>query len=84
MAKLCEAHDLAFRSGSRRPTAALTGGAAEALAGIAERHGATRGQIALAWLPHRSPVPCPTPDTGSPVHPAEDLGAAEIRLSTQT
>lgn len=52
--KLCETHGLACLP-RRRPTAALTGYAAEALAGIAERHGASRGQIALAWLPHRSP-----------------------------
>ncbi|WP_052189853.1 MULTISPECIES: aldo/keto reductase [unclassified Streptomyces] len=80
--KLCETHGLACLP-RRRPTAALTGYAAEALAGIAERHGASRGQIALAWLPHRSPVLCPRPGTGPPVHPAEDLGAAEIRLSAE-
>ncbi|MFF2436785.1 aldo-keto reductase family protein [Streptomyces sp. NPDC058107] len=71
--KLCETHGLAFLP-RRRPTATLTGDAAEALAGIAERHGATRGQIALAWLPHRSPVPCPTPGTAPPVHPRRTSG----------
>ncbi|MFE5112082.1 hypothetical protein ACFVW5_09440 [Streptomyces sp. NPDC058232] len=71
--KLCETHGLASLP-RRRPTATLTGDAAETLAGNAERHRATRGQIALAWLPHRSPVLCPTPGTAPPVHPRRTSG----------
>ncbi|MHC3814881.1 aldo/keto reductase [Streptomyces sp. DT9] len=80
--KVCEAHGLAFLPWFPLANGALTGEDAAALAGIAERHGATRGQIALAWLLHHSPVLCPTPGTGSPVHLAENLRAGEISLST--
>jgi len=48
---------------------------------IAERHHATPGQIALAWLLHRSPVLLPIPGTSSIAHLEENLGAASIRLS---
>ncbi|MFE7354550.1 aldo/keto reductase [Streptomyces sp. NPDC057543] len=81
--RVCEAHGLAFLPWFPLANGALTGEAAAALAGIADRHGATRGQIALAWLLHRSPVLCPTPGTGSPGHLAENLGAREIRLSAE-
>ncbi|MGW3656779.1 aldo/keto reductase [Streptomyces sp. NPDC005151] len=81
--RLCETHGLAFLPWFPLANGALAGESAAALADIAERHGATRGQIALAWLLHRSPVLCPTPGTGSPVHLAENLGAAAIRLSTE-
>ncbi|MCX4844396.1 aldo/keto reductase [Streptomyces sp. NBC_00893] len=81
--KVCEAHGLAFLPWFPLANGALTGEAATALAGIADRHGATRGQIALAWLLHRSPVLCPTPGTGSTAHLAENLGAREIRLSAE-
>ncbi|MFF2327967.1 MULTISPECIES: aldo/keto reductase [unclassified Streptomyces] len=81
--KVCEAHGLAFLPWFPLANGALTGEAAAALAGVADRHGATRGQIALAWLLHRSPVLCPTPGTGSPVHLEENLGAREIRLSAE-
>ncbi|ROQ76857.1 aldo/keto reductase [Streptomyces sp. NBC_01260] len=80
--KVCEAHGLAFLPWFPLANGALTGEGAAALAGVAERHGATRGQIALAWLLHRSPALCPTPGTGSPLHLAENLRAGEIRLST--
>ncbi|MFD9598835.1 aldo/keto reductase [Streptomyces sp. NPDC059970] len=81
--KLCETHHLAFLPWFPLANGALTGEAAAALAGVADRHGATPGQIALAWLLHRSPALCPTPGTGSPVHLAENLGAREIRLSAE-
>ncbi|MFB6816536.1 aldo/keto reductase [Streptomyces sp. NPDC056347] len=79
--KVCEARGLAFLPWFPLGNGALTGDAAAALRAVADRHGATRGQIALAWLLHRSPVLCPTPGTGSPAHLAENLGAREIRLS---
>ena len=53
------------------------------LARIAERHDATPGQIALAWLLHRSPVMLPIPGTSSLAHFEENLGAASIRLSAE-
>ncbi|MFD7445602.1 aldo/keto reductase [Streptomyces sp. NPDC059909] len=62
---------------------ALTGGTAAALDEVADRHGASRGQIALAWLLHRSPVLRPTPGTGSLAHLEENLAAAAMRLSDE-
>ena len=51
-----------------------------ALAQIAQRHRASPGQIALAWLLHRSPAMLPIPGTSSSAHLDENLGAAAIRL----
>jgi pyridoxine 4-dehydrogenase len=51
------------------------------LARIAERHHATPGQIALAWLLHRSLVMLPIPGTSSLAHFEENLRAVSIRLS---
>jgi pyridoxine 4-dehydrogenase len=53
------------------------------LARIAARHNATPGQIALAWLLHRSPVMLPIPGTSSLAHLEENLGAMSIRLSAE-
>ena len=50
------------------------------VAEAAERHGATAGQIALAWLLHRSPVMLPIPGTGSVAHLEENVAAAELQL----
>ena len=51
------------------------------LDGIAHKHGATPGQIALAWLLKRSPVMLPIPGTGKVKHLEENAAAAEIVLS---
>jgi pyridoxine 4-dehydrogenase len=51
------------------------------LAHVADAHHATPGQIALAWLLHRSPAMLPIPGTSSIAHFEENLGAASIRLS---
>jgi pyridoxine 4-dehydrogenase len=48
---------------------------------IAQRHGATAAQIALAWLLRRSPAMLPIPGTLSIEHLHENLGALEIELS---
>jgi pyridoxine 4-dehydrogenase len=53
------------------------------LARIAEHHDATPGQIALAWLLHRSPVMLPIPGTSSLAHFEENLAAMSIRLSAE-
>ena len=50
---------------------------------IANRYGATPGQIALAWLLERSPVMLPIPGTGKVSHLEENVGAASIRLSDE-
>jgi len=51
------------------------------LATIAQRHKATPGQIALAWLLKRSPVMLPIPGTSKVKHLEENVAAAGIELS---
>lgn len=48
---------------------------------VAERHGATVFQIALAWLLARSPAVLVIPGTTSVEHLEENVTAAEIRLT---
>ena len=52
----------------------------EAIRLIAARHGATPGQVALAWLLHASPAMRPIPGTKSIGHLEENMAAAEVRL----
>jgi pyridoxine 4-dehydrogenase len=52
------------------------------LARIAQSHGATPSQIALAWLLRRSPAMLPIPGTSSIAHLEENLASASIRLSS--
>ncbi len=51
------------------------------LGGIAQRHGATASQIALAWLLRRNPVMLPIPGTGKVKHLEENVAAAAVSLS---
>jgi pyridoxine 4-dehydrogenase len=51
------------------------------VAEVADRHEATPGQIALAWLLHRSPVMLPIPGTGSVAHLEENMAARDIELT---
>jgi pyridoxine 4-dehydrogenase len=78
----CTAEELAFL-----PWRPLDGGGLNSpgsvLAQVAERHGATPGQIALAWLLHRSPVMLPIPGTSSVAHLEENVAAAAINLSPE-
>lgn len=80
---LCAAEGIAFIAfyplAKGRP-AAPGSALATALGRIAARHGATPGQIALAWLLHRSAMLLPIPGTGSIAHLDENLAAAAIRL----
>ncbi|GAA3747786.1 aldo/keto reductase [Plantactinospora mayteni] len=50
---------------------------------VAARHGATPAQVALAWLLAVSPVLLAIPGTGSPEHLAENMAAANLRLTAQ-
>ncbi|MCR8573135.1 aldo/keto reductase [Streptomyces sp. Isolate_219] len=79
--ELCEKQGTAFLPWFPLGNGTLTGDAGTTLAAIAARHGATPGQIALAWLLHHSPVLLPTPGTGSPAHLDENLAAAHIALT---
>ena len=49
---------------------------------IADKHGATVSQIALAWTLKRSPVMLPIPGTSKVAHLEENVGAAAIELSS--
>lgn len=49
---------------------------------IAKKHGATVGQLALAWLLHRSPVMLPIPGTSSLNHLEENIAAAGLTLES--
>ena len=48
---------------------------------IAEEHGVTPAQLALAWLLQRSPVLLPIPGTSTVAHLEENAGAALIELT---
>jgi len=54
-----------------------------ALSRIAQRLGATNGQVALAWLLKRSPVMLPIPGTSKVEHLRENVGAAQLELSDE-
>ena len=56
-------------------------GAGGALDSIARELGATPGQLALAWLLHRSPVMLPIPCTSSVAHLEDNVAAAGLRLT---
>jgi aryl-alcohol dehydrogenase-like predicted oxidoreductase len=51
------------------------------LAALADSHGATPSQLALAWLLHRSPVVLPIPGTSTVAHVEDNIAAAGISLS---
>jgi pyridoxine 4-dehydrogenase len=76
----CEREGLAFI-----PWFPLSAGALEhpILNRIAERHGASVFQIALAWLLEHSPSMLVIPGTSSVGHLEENVAAAEIRLTKQ-
>ncbi len=52
-----------------------------AVAEVAAAVGASAGQVALAWLLHRSPVMLPIPGTSSVAHVEENCAAATVTLS---
>jgi pyridoxine 4-dehydrogenase len=59
----------------------LRGVRGPALEALAERHGATTSQLALAWLLHRSAATLPIPGTLSAKHLRENVGALQLELS---
>ncbi|MEV0235522.1 aldo/keto reductase [Nonomuraea sp. NPDC050786] len=76
--RACEERGLAFLPWFPLGNGAL---ARADLPEVARRHGATAGQVALAWLLHHSPVILPTPGTGALAHLEENLDAAAIDLT---
>jgi pyridoxine 4-dehydrogenase len=57
--------------------------AGEVLSRIAEVHGASRTQIALAWLLRRSPIMLPIPGTSSVEHLGQNVASASLPLSEE-
>ncbi len=57
--------------------------ALRALGKVAERHGITAGQAAIAWLLERSTVMLPIPGTSSIEHLEQNVAAAAVRLTPQ-
>ena len=53
------------------------------LSKVADKLGATAGQVALAWLLKRSPVMLPIPGTGSVDHLEENVKGASVELSQE-
>jgi pyridoxine 4-dehydrogenase len=76
----CTEHTIGFIPWAPLGSGSLASGA-KTLTAVAEKHGATTGQIALAWLLKRSPVMLPIPGTGKVAHLEENVGAAAIVLS---
>ena len=77
--EVCEAEGLAFL-----PWYPLSAGRLARPGGpldeVARKHGATPGQVALAWLLQRSPVVLVIPGTNSVEHLEENVAAAGLRL----
>jgi Predicted oxidoreductases (related to aryl-alcohol dehydrogenases) len=76
----CERHKLGFIPWFPIAAGDLTkpGGPLDQLA---KRHGATVGQLALAWLLQRSPVMLPIPGTSSVAHLEENVAAGALKLT---
>jgi pyridoxine 4-dehydrogenase len=78
----CEARGIAFlpwRPVATGETTPMT----ELVDRIARARGATRAQIALAWLLHRSPVIAPIPGTTTIAHLEENVAAAALSLDDE-
>ena len=71
-------------SGALRVLDRMRGSSAlRALERVAEHHGITVGQAAIAWLLARSTVMLPIPGTGSIEHLEQNVAAASVRFSPQ-
>jgi diketogulonate reductase-like aldo/keto reductase len=76
----CRAHGLPVMAYSPIEQGRLL--ADEALRGVAERHGATPAQVALAWVLRREGVSA-IPKAGTPAHVEENRAALELRLDEE-
>jgi aryl-alcohol dehydrogenase-like predicted oxidoreductase len=77
---LCEARGIAFLPFFPLGSGSL-GRPHPALDAVAQRHGASTAQIAIAWLLAKSPVMLPIPGTSSPAHLEENWNARTIALA---
>ncbi len=78
----CEAHGIGFIPWYPLGAGAHARGGA-ALEAVAQAHGATPGQVAVAWLLQRSPVILPIPGTSKLAHLEENVKARELVLSDE-
>jgi pyridoxine 4-dehydrogenase len=78
----CEKHSIGFIPWAPLNAGEFSGEGSE-LNGIARKHKAGPGQIALAWLLKRSPVMLPIPGTGKVAHLEENVSAAAITLTDE-
>ena len=76
----CERNGIAFIPWLPLAAGRVTG---EVLDQIAQAHGASRTQIALAWLLQRSPIMLPIPGTTSVEHLEQNVAAASLRLTDE-
>jgi pyridoxine 4-dehydrogenase len=74
----CEEAGLAFLPWFPLDAGSLDSGPLRA---VADAHGATPHQVALAWLLQHSPVMLPIPGTSSPKHLEENVAAAALELT---
>ncbi|HEY2332769.1 MAG TPA: aldo/keto reductase [Acidimicrobiales bacterium] len=72
---MCEEHGIAFL-----PWGPVQVGDDTAVAGVAEKHGVSTQQAALAWLLARSSTMLPIPGTSSIAHLEQNVAAADIAL----
>ncbi len=78
----CAAHGIGFIPWAPLAAGKLAqpGGAVDE---VAKAHGATPGQVALAWLLKRSPVMLPIPGTGKLSHLEDNVAAAGLELTDE-
>ena len=77
----CEREGIVFLPWAPLESGNLT--RAQRLDAIAAEHGATTGQVALAWLLARSPAMLPIPGTSSVAHLEENVAAASLQLTPE-
>ena len=77
----CQQNDIAFIPWY--PLASGNLDAEKAIHRVAERHGATEYQVAIAWLLAASPVMLPIPGTSSVQHLEENVAAAGLELTEE-
>jgi pyridoxine 4-dehydrogenase len=80
--EVCDREQLAFIPWMPLARGTLAG-RRRRLSRIAAAHGASPGQVALAWLLRRSRVMLPIPGTSSVAHLEENVAAGDLRLTEQ-
>ena len=79
--KWCEAHKVGFIPWY--PLSAGSINSQKVIAKVAQKHGASEFQVALAWLLQHSPVMLPIPGTSSVAHLEENVAAASLKLDEE-